>query len=106
MFKVERIEIRPSIDVPWFDPDSMLDPQHFAYFIDTYFNYENIISRDGPEISEDGLTSVTAIYWISEDHYQQFKLDPIIIEYITLPRLKYNKSVNIIQTKRETNLQV
>jgi hypothetical protein len=64
------------------------------------------IVKDPANLSEDGLTSVTAIYWISEDHYQQFKLDPIIIEYITLPRLKYNKSVNIIQTKRETNIQV
>jgi hypothetical protein len=101
VYKVQHTETRPSVDIPWFNFDTMLSEEYRSYIASEYLATGKIFHKADPEQSEDGLTLVTAVYWRSKEDFQAFSADPTIIEHGVLPRLKYNNSVNITRTRQE-----
>lgn len=93
MFIIITQQIRKSVDIPFFKPQTNEDPDWLAHFNDTYVLTGKFISTDTDV--RDPLILRTTTFWESEADRNEFMTDPLGIEHIFAPRDLYFKTNDI-----------
>jgi hypothetical protein len=90
--RVTVTRVRPSIDIPWFEPTEL-----WAHMTSTYNNTGKRWNQVTD--SEDGLTKRSVTYWVDWLTWQDANMnDPIMMEFDLVTAPAYGLSTGIVRT--------
>lgn len=91
MFKIVKRQIRPSLDVEFWDMRSLPKEIRMIMVLKT----KNVYSAN-EQYSDDNLTQIRTAIWKDKESHDAFLQDPIVIENFLKPRDQYMRENGII----------